>query len=104
MTESKELKGLKASERYRITATVLEILEKAQFETQDDTRLQESVSDGRWKMVVRKEETNLDELDSIRKELGAKFCVNVMPKDKSMLVISIEASTEDFKALIKTTN
>lgn len=99
--ESKSLNEMKASEVYRITAAVLEIIEKAQFKTTMDAHIQEAGKPERWKMVFTKDSTNLDELNCIRGELGKDFSVNVTPKDKTMLVISIEASTDDFKGLIQ---
>ena len=97
--DNKTVKGMKASEVYRITAIVLDILEKAQFETREDSMLQQSETEGRWKMVFRKGGTTISELTGIREQLGKNFEVTVMPKDKQALVISIEASAEDFKAL-----
>jgi hypothetical protein len=51
-------------------------------------------------MVFTKKSTTLDELTNLRKELGQNFQVNVAPKDKSVLQISIEAPSSDFAALL----
>lgn len=91
---------MKASEIHKITAAVLEIIERAQFKTTMDAHIQEAGKPERWKMVFTKGDTNLDELSNIRGELGKNFFVNVTPKDKTMLLISIEAAMDDFKGLI----
>ena len=60
----------------------------------------QEVGQDHWKMVFTKKSTTLDELTNLRKELGQNFQVNVAPKDKAMLQISIEAPSSDFAALL----
>ena len=100
--ENKTLKEMKASEVHRITASVLEIIETAKFTPSVDTRIQEcSEQPDKWSMVFLKEGVTLDELASVRGQLGEHFPINVTPKDKGMLHVTIEASSKDFVALIK---
>lgn len=67
--ETKTLKQMKGSEVHRIVAAVLEVMEKAQFDTSVDVALQlaDAKEDGseNWKMVFQKRETSLDELNGI---------------------------------------
>ena len=98
--EQNKLKQMKASEVHRIMATVLATAEKASFSASADVNIQE-VGQDHWKMVFTKKSTTLDELTNLRKELGQNFQVNVAPKDKAMLQISIEAPSSDFAALLQ---
>jgi hypothetical protein len=100
--ESKTLKEMKASEVCKITASVLEIIENAKFVTSMESRIQECADQpGRWKIVFQKDSTNLDELVSVKAQLGEHFAINVTPKDKTTLVVTIEADSKDFMALNK---
>ena len=106
--ETKTLKQMKASEIHRIVAAVLEVVEKAGFEPQVDVTLQlckekeaKEEQSEKWKMAFQKENTNLDELNAVKGELGANFKVIIEAKDKTSLLISIEAPSEDFIALLQ---
>ena len=98
--EQNKLIQMKASEVHRIMATVLATAEKASFSPSADVNIQE-VGQDHWKMVFTKKSTTLDELTNLRKELGQNFQVNVAPKDKSVLQISIEAPSSDFAGLLQ---
>lgn len=98
--ETKTLNEMKGSEIHRIIAAVLEVIEKAGFETRKDADLQESDTPESWKMAFCKRSTNLDELNGVKSELGKNFAVKVLPKDKSGVSVIIEAPTKDFVALL----
>lgn len=103
--EMKTLNQMKGSEIHRIIAAVLEVMEKAQFEPQGNVSLDlvktdENISE-RWKMVFQKKNTNLDELNGIKNELGKNFAVNIEAKDRSALLIGVEAPSTDFVALLR---
>ena len=101
--ETKTLKQMKGSEIHRIVAAVLEVMEKAQFDTQVDVALQlaDAMDDGteNWKMVFQKKETSLDELNGIKGELGKNFSVTIGTKDKTALLVIIKAPAGDFVTL-----
>ena len=99
--ETVTLKQMRASEVHRIVAAVLEVMEKAQFEPKVDVELQEAGKPENWKMVFQKKNSNLDELNNIKNELGKNFNVCLEPKDKTTLTIIIEAPCEDFISLLK---
>lgn len=98
--EQNKLKQMKASEVHRIMATVLATAEKTNFSPSADVNIQEVGQSDHWRMLFTKKSTTLDELINLRKELGQNFLVNVTPKDKSTLQISIEAPGSDFAALL----
>lgn len=99
--EKVTLSSMKASEYHRIVAQVLEIAEKAQFQPDKNVQILETGEDGIWRIVLPKKETSLDELQSIKKEFGESFKVNVAAKDKVSLSISIEAPCDAFMHLGK---
>ena len=106
--ETKTLNQMRASEVHRIVAAVLEVIENAQFEPQVDVALQVCESKEakeeqpeKWKMVFQKRNTDLDELNAIKGELGKNFTVRIATKDKSAILISIEAPSGDFVALLQ---
>lgn len=103
--ETVTLNEIKGSEYYRIVAAVLEVVEKALTEPQRDVTIQQSTTDtDNWKMVFVKKNSSLDELNSIKQELGKNFSVNIQPKDKGTLMISVEAPSEDFYKLLSKNN
>ena len=103
--ETKTLNQMKGSEIHRIVASVFEVIEKAQFEPQVDAKLQsvEKPEEGKpekWMILFQKKNSNIDELNMIRKELGNNFAINLYAK-KDVMQISIEASCTDFITLLQ---
>ena len=98
--ESIKLNQMKASEVHRIIATVLEVMENANFETKVDVILQECEEPDRWKVVFQKKTTSLEELNGIKQELGENFKVTLAPKDKTALTIIVEAPSNEYAALL----
>ena len=103
--ETKTLNQMKGSEIHRIVAAVFEVIEKAQFEPKVDATLQstgkpEEGQPERWNILFQKKNSNIDELNMIRKELGSNFAINLSAK-KDEMQISIEASSTDFITLLQ---
>lgn len=99
--EAVALKEMKGSNIHRIIAAVLEIVEKVNIQTNVDTKLVPDKDDENiWKMDFTKKETNLEELNTIKKELGNSFSVNISSKDKNV-VISIVAPGSEFITLVQ---
>ncbi len=103
--ETKTLNQMKGSEIHRIVAAVFEVIEKAQFEPKVDATLQstgkpEEGKPERWNILFQKKNSNIDELNMIRKELGSNFAINLSAK-KDEMQISIEASSTDFITLLQ---
>lgn len=97
--EKVTLKEMKSSDYHRIVAQVLEIVEKTQFNPDRDVKIMEADNEDIWKMVFQKKDTSLAELEDIKKQLGNNFLVNISAKDKTTLLISIEAPSDDFVRL-----
>ena len=96
----KKLSEMKASELHRILAKVLEIAETSGFCAPVDANIKESSKPNRWKMTFFKERTDIDELAGIKADLGKNFSIIIEPKDKGRMLITIEASSEDFYSLL----
>lgn len=92
----KDLKEMKSSDYYKIVAHVLEIVEKAGFNPDKDVKIMDSDTPEKWKMVFHKSDTSLEEMQDIKKQLGGNFDLKVTPKDKSVLLINIEAPSSEF--------
>lgn len=104
--ETKTLNQMKGSESYSIAAAVYEIVEKAGFETKNAGALKlagelEEGKEERWMMEFSKKEITIDELNSIRKELGNSFSIAISVSGKSEIRIRIEASSTDFFAILQ---
>ncbi len=99
--EKSKLQQMRASEIHRIIAAVMEIMEKAKFEPKVNAELQEVKDTDHWKMMFAKQNTSLDELTSIKNELGKNFGITIRPKDKENVFISVEAPVQDFMSLLQ---
>ena len=99
--ETLTLKEMKGSDIHKIIAAVLEIMEKVNVPNLVDEKLQtDKENEGVWKMEFQKKETNLDELTTIKNELGKNFSVNISASGKNIL-ISIVAPGTDFMTLME---
>lgn len=99
--ETLTLKEMKGSDIHKIIAAVLEIMEKVNVPNLVDAKLQIDKDDeGVWKMDFQKKDTNLDELTTIKNELGKNFSVNISTSGKNVL-ISVVARGNDFIALLE---
>ena len=99
--EKLTLNMMKGSEYHRIVAHVLEIVEKTEVKPDKNVEILETGTDDKWKIVFPKKDTSLNELQSIKMQLGDNFEVNVAARDKNTLSISIEAPCDAFVQLLK---
>lgn len=100
--ETMTLKTMKGSVVHKIIAAVLEIMEKVSIPNLMDAKLQDDKeNEDVWKMDFQKKDTNIDELLTIKNELGENFSVKISASAKSVLLISIEATSIDFISLLK---
>lgn len=98
--ETKTLEELKGSEKLKIQAAVLEILETKNFSLDRDLGIIESVEDpGRWVMAFTNKRCQLEELVSVKEILGEKFNVEITSKSKENFLFRIEAPSEEFMRL-----
>lgn len=99
--ETMTLKTMKGSDVHRIIAAVLDIMEKVNVPNMADAKLQPEKENGNlWKMEFQKKETNFDELNTIKNELGKNFFVKISVTGKNLL-ISVIATSDDFVSLIQ---
>ncbi len=95
------MKSMKGSDIHRIIAAVLEIMEKVNVPNLGDAKLQPDRDDESvWKMDFQQKDTNLEELNTIRNELGKNFSVKISALGKNVL-ISIIAPGSDFITLLE---
>lgn len=103
--ETKKLNQMRGSEIHRIVAAVFEVMEKVQVEPNVETKLQltgktEEGQPERWKMEFLKKDSSIEELMSIRKELGSDFTIRLSAANKAIL-ICIEAPATHFITLLQ---
>lgn len=92
---------MKGSEVHKMVAAVLEVMEKAQFESQVNVNIEESDDPSRWMMSFLKKTTSLNELEDVKNELGENFTIKVAPRDKSSVTVVLEAPSTAFIGLLK---
>lgn len=95
-----KLEDLKGSEKLKIQAAVLEILETKNFSLDRDLGIQESIEDpGRWVMAFANKKCKWEDLESIKLKLGQLFSVEITSKSKENFLFRIEAPSEEFMRL-----
>lgn len=98
--ETMKLEELKGSEKLKIQAAVLEILETKNFSLDRDLGILESVEDpGRWVMAFTNKKCKWEDLESIKLKLGQLFSVEITSKSKENFLFRIEAPSEEFMRL-----
>lgn len=94
--EAKKLSELKGSEIHKIVAAVLEVMEKAGFESDVNVTLEETKEENVWSMVFNKKSCTLAELLRVKNELGENYEITILPPKKQAVFISIQAPSQDF--------
>lgn len=98
--ETKTLEELKGSEKLKIQAAVLEILETKNFSLDRDLGIIESVEDpGRWVMAFQNKKCKWEDLESVKLKLGPLFSVEITSKSRENFLFRIEAPSEEFMRL-----
>lgn len=98
--ETMKLEELKGSEKLKIQAAVLEIMEKKNFSLDRDLGIVESTEDSnQWIMAFTNKRCQLEELVSVKEVLGEKFNVEITSKSKENFLFRIEAPGEEFMRL-----
>ena len=91
---------LKGSEKLKIEAAVLEIMESENFALDKDLGIaQSSENPDNWIMAFGKKKCKLENLVNIRQILGQKFSVEITSKSKENFLFRIEAPGEEFVKL-----
>ena len=100
--DTKKLSDLKGSEKLKIQAAVLQIMEQKNFALDTDLGMKESQDNpDNWIMGFTNTEMKLEDLEGRKKLLGDKFNVTISPKSRTSFIFRIEASSEDFIRLLQ---
>ena len=95
-----KLEDLKGSEKLKIEAAVLEIMEAKGFTLDKEFGIIESLEDSNsWIMAFKNKVSDFEDLANITLKLGSKFRVQITSKSKENFLFRIEAPGEDFVKL-----
>ena len=95
-----KLSELKGSEKLKIQAAVLEIMEAKGFSHDKDFGIIESQEDpNSWIMAFTNKVSDFEDLENISLKLGSKFRVQITSKSKENFLFRIEAPSEEFVKL-----
>ena len=100
--DTKKLSDLKGSEKLKIQAAVLQIMEQKNFALDTDLGMKESQDNpDNWIMGFTNTEMKLEDLEGMKKLLGDKFNVTISPKSRTSFIFRIEAAGEDYIRLLQ---
>ena len=95
-----KLEDLKGSEKLKIEAAVLEIMEAKGFTLDKEFGIIESLEDSNcWIMAFKNKVSDFEDLANITLKLGSKFRVQITSKSKENVLSRIEAPGEEFVIL-----
>lgn len=95
-----KLEDLKGSEKLKIEAAVLEIMEAKGFTLDKEFGIIESLEDSNcWIMAFKNKVSDFEDLANITLKLGNKFRVQITSKSKENILFRIEAPGEEFVIL-----
>lgn len=98
--DTKTLSELMGSEKLKIQAAVLEIMEQKNFALDRDLGIVESAEDPNiWIMAFQNKKCKLEELVNAKQILGQKFNVEITSKSKENFLFRIEAPSDEFLRL-----
>ena len=98
--ETKKLSDLLGSEKLKIQAAVLEIMEPKGFALDNDFGIIESMGDSNsWIMAFQNKKSDFEDLENITLKLGTKFRVQITSKSKENFLFRIEAPAEEYVKL-----
>ena len=100
--ETKKFSELKGSEKLKIQAAVLQIMEQKNFVLDTDLGMKESQdNENNWVMGFTNAEMKLEDLEEMKKILGDKFTVTISPKSRTCFIFRIEAAGRDYLGLFQ---
>lgn len=95
--ETKQLCDLKGSEKLKIEAAVLEVMETKGFSLDKDFGIIESQANfSNWIMAFQNKSCAFEDLEKIKEKLGPKFKVQITSKSKENFLFRVEAPNEEF--------
>lgn len=100
--ETKKFSELKGSEKLKIQAAVLQIMEQKNFALDTDLGMRVSQdNEDNWVMGFTNAEMKLEDLEGMKKILGEKFSVTISPKSRTSFIFRIEGAGEDYLRLVR---
>lgn len=101
--ETRKLSELKGSEKLKIQAAVLELMESKGFSLDKDLGIIESQADSSsWIMAFTNKVSAFEDLENIKQKLGVKFKVEITSKSKENFLFRVDAPSEEFIRLGQT--
>ncbi len=94
------LKDLTGSQLLRIKLAILEIVEKAGFQTNGLTPDIKEGKNRNWKINFVISHISFNDLDNIQSELGREMFIEVRPVSKEQVAVVIAANANDFINLL----
>ena len=95
--ETIQLSDLRGSEKLKIQAAVLELMETKGFSLDKDLGIIESQSDfSSWIMAFTNKSCAFEDLELVKQKLGPKFKIQITSKSKENFLFRIEAPSEEF--------
>lgn len=92
-----KLKTMRGSEKLKIQAAVLEVMETKGFSLDKDFGLIESTENpANWIMAFTHKSSALDDLENVRGKLGSVFKIQISSKSKEHFLFRIEGPAEEF--------
>jgi len=98
--EKIKLEDLKGSEKLKIEAAILEVMESENFTLDKDLGITQSTENpDNWIMGFSNKRCKFENLVNIRQILGTKFSVEITSKSKENFLCRLEAPGEEFLKL-----
>ena len=92
-----KLQTMRGSEKLKIQAAVLEVMETKGFSLDKDFGLIESTENpANWIMAFTHKSSALDDLENVRGKLGSVFKIQISSKSKEHFLFRIEGPAEEF--------
>ena len=95
--ETKKISDFRGSEKLKIQAAVLELMESKGFSLDKDFGIVESQANfSNWIMAFQNKSCAFEDLEKIKEKLGPKFKVEITSKSKENFLFRVEAPSEEF--------
>lgn len=95
--ETRKLQQMRGSEKLKIQAAVLEVMETKGFSLDKDFGIIECTENpANWIMAFTHKSSTFEDLENVREKLGPKFKIQITSKSKEHFLFRIEGPTEEF--------
>lgn len=92
-----KLQTMRGSEKLKIQAAVLEVMETKGFSLDKDFGIIESTENpANWIMAFTHKSSTFEDLENVREKLGPKFKIQITSKSKEHFLFRIEGPAEEF--------